>query len=79
MFLTSDGKTTLTKAKLSSDKIVVHTENWGRIQAKTDLSSFSGECKRQILLKSRAAAVEQTVPSPGKFLAKPHLEWTREG
>lgn len=64
MLLTLDGKTMLTNAELSSDKILVHTKNWGRIQVKTDLSSFSDECKRQILLKSRAAAVEQTVPSP---------------
>lgn len=64
MLLTLDGKTMLTKAKLTSDRILVHTENWDRIQVKTDLSSFSDECKRQILLKSRAAAVEQPVPSP---------------
>lgn len=54
----------LTNAGLNFDKILVHTENWGRIQVETDLFSFCDECKKQILLKSRAAAVEQTVPSP---------------
>lgn len=64
MFLTWDGKTVLTNAGLNFDKILVHTETWGRIQVETDLFSFCDECKKQILLKSRAAAVEQTVPSP---------------